>query len=156
MLFALLALPSCYQYVPVETATPGSGERFAFEISDQGRVGLGERLGPGVSLIEGRLVGTEGEQYLISVFRVATINGESSAWSGETMRLDRNYVSRVRERELNRTRTVAAATAASVVVVAVVLTTGLAGFFTGTDDDRNPPDPPVDFRPLTTVVPIPN
>lgn len=151
----MLTLPSCYTHVPVESATPPMGERFTFEISDQGRVDLAERIGPGIARIEGRLVGMENDQYLVSVNRVVSISGESSGWSGETIRLDRGIVSRLRERQLSRTRTAAVAAGVTAALVAIVLTTDLEGLFTGDDDEIGPIEPPpTDFRPGKAVRPI--
>jgi hypothetical protein len=111
----------------------------SFIISDQGRVGLGDRMGPGIARIEGRMVGTEGDLYVVNVFRTAEIGGSTSVWSGEEMRLNRNFVSRLEGRQLSKTRTWLAAGAATSVVVAFIMTRGLAGLFGG--DEHTPPDP---------------
>ena len=113
---------ACYKSVPLDTSTPPVGETVSFIISDQGRIGLGDRLGPGIARIEGRMVGTEGEQYVINVFRTAEIGGTTSVWAGEEMRLNRNFVSRLEARQLNKTRTWLAAGVASSVVVAFIMT----------------------------------
>jgi len=132
----LLAVASaCYKSVPLDTSTPPVGETVSFIISDQGRIGLGDRLGPGIARIEGRMLGTEGEQYVINVFRTAEIGGTTSVWAGEEMRLNRNFVARLEGRELSKTRTWLAAGAATSVVVAFIVTRGLTGIFGGNDDD---------------------
>lgn len=146
-LLALVWLPSCYTYVPVESPTPPVGETVSFEITDRGRVGLAERMGSGIRSIEGRVIGAEGDRYVVNVFRVATIDGTSSAWSGETIRLERDFVSRARERQLSRSRTWLAAAVATGVIVVLVTQTGLSGFFDA-EEDPDPIDPdPTDARP---------
>lgn len=146
-LLALAWLSGCYTYVPVESSTPPVGETVSFEITDRGRVSLAERMGTGIRSIEGRVMGAEGDQYVVSVFRVASIDGQSSAWSGETIRLDRDFVSRAHERRLSKSRSWLAAAVMTGVIVAVVTTTGLAGFFDD-DDIELPPEPnPDDLRP---------
>ena len=133
----LFGASACYKSVPLETSTPPVGQTVSFIISDQGRVGLGDRLGPGIARIEGRMLATEGEQYVINVFRTAEIGGSTSVWSGEEMRLNRNFVSRLEARQLSTTRPWLAAGAASSVIVAFILTRGLNGLFGG--DDEGPP-----------------
>ena len=136
----LFVASACYQSVPLETSTPPVGQTVAFIISDQGRVGLGDRMGPGIARIEGRMMGTEGDQYVVSVFRTAAIGGATSVWSGEEMRLNRSFVSRLEGRELSKTRTWLAAGVATSVVVAFIASRGLNGLFGG--DDHSPPEPP--------------
>jgi hypothetical protein len=135
----LVVASACYKSVPLETSTPPVGQTVSFIISDQGRVGLGDRMGPGITRIEGRMLGTEGDQYVVSVFRTAALGGSTSVWSGEEMRLDRNFVSRLEGRELSKSRTWLAAGAATSVVVAFIVTRGMSGLFNG--DDHNPPEP---------------
>ena len=142
----LLVVPACYKSVPLETSTPPVGETVSFIISDQGRVELTDRMGPGLLRIDGRVVRTEGDQYVISVFRTAAIGGATSLWSGEEMRLNRTLVSRLEGRQLSKSRTWLAAGAATSVVVAFVMTRGLTGLFGG--DDNGPPEeePPQSSR----------
>ena len=142
----LLVVSACYTSVPLETSTPPVGETVSFIISDQGRVGLGDRMGPGIARIDGRMLGTEGDQYVVNVFRTAAISGTTSVWSGEEIRFDRNFVSRLEGRQLSKSRTWLAAGAATSVLVAFIMTRGLSGLFGG--DERPPPDPipPVESR----------
>jgi hypothetical protein len=142
----LLVVSGCYKSVPLETSTPPVGQTVSFVISDQGRVGLGDRLGPGIARIEGRMLGTEGDQFLVSVFRTSAISGTTSVWSGEEMRLDRNFVSRLEGRELSKTRTWIAAGVATSVLVAFIMSKGLNGIFGEEDGERPGPDPPQSSR----------
>ena len=142
----LVVVPACYKSVPLETSTPPVGETVSFIISDQGRVQLTDRMGPGLLRIEGRMVGTEGDQYVISVFRTAAIGSGTSLWSGEEMRLDRNLVSRLEGRQLSKSRTWLAAGAATSVVAAFIMTRGLTGLFGGDDDGPPEGEPPQSSR----------
>ena len=140
----LMVLAGCYRRVPVAaTSTPPVGETLSFLISDRGRVGLGERMGPGVARIDGRLVETEGQQYVVSVFRVADITGQTSTWSGETIRLDREFVDRMQGRQLDKGRTWMLAAGVTAAVVYLIASRGLSGLFDGDDgpgEDDDPPD----------------
>lgn len=141
----LPVLQACYTYAPVQTTTPPVGETVLLQISDRGRVGLGERLGPGVAHIEGRVTQTNGDEYAINVFQVAYINGERSMWSGELVRLDRDFVAQLQERKLSKSRTWIAAGAATVAVTAFMASRGLLGFWTG-DPEQPTTEPPVSLR----------
>ena len=142
----LVVVSACYQSVPLETSTPPVGETVAFIINDQGRVELGNRVGQGVLRIEGRMVGTEGEQYVINVFRTSSIGGSTSLWSGEEVRVNRNLVSRLEGRQLSKSRTWLAAGAATSVVAAFIMTRGLTGLFGGDDDGPPEGEPPQSSR----------
>jgi len=141
----LMFAAGCYRYVPVETTVPPVGQVIAFQISDRGRVDLADRFGPGVARIEGRVVGAEGEQYVISVSRVAQIDGESALWSGETIRLDRGLVGRLERRELSKTKTWLMAAGVTTTVVALIASASLTGLFGG-DEPGDPPRDPPDTR----------
>ncbi len=140
-IFAVTALQGCYSYTPLETASVPIGETVELQVSDLGRVELSERLGRGVSTIEGRVTGTEGDQYLLDVFGISYLNGDHSKWSGESMRLDRGFVERASSRRLSKGRTWAAAGIAAVVVGTFIATQGLAGFAWGGRDKPEPPPP---------------
>jgi hypothetical protein len=135
VLIAAAVLQGCYTYVPLQTTTsPTVGERMVFHISDRGRVELGDRLGPGVTAIEGRVASNGSDVMSVSVIGVSYVSGERSTWSGETMRLDPGHVQFMRARRLDKGRTWLAAGAATVVVGAFIASRGLLGAFTGERD----------------------
>jgi hypothetical protein len=136
---------ACHTYIPVESSTPPVGETFAFLISDRGRIGLADRLGPGVARIEGRMTGTEGNEYLISVRSVALLNGTTDSWSGETMRLDRDFVDRLQRKELSKTRSWLLAGAVAGGVAVLIASKGLTEVF-GQDEREPPKEPPPEQR----------
>lgn len=149
----LLVISGCYKSVPLETSTPPVGQTVSFIISDQGRVGLGDRMGAGIARIEGRMLGTEGDQYLVSVFRTAAIGGATSVWAGEEMRLDRSFVSRLEGRKLSKTRTWITAGIATSVLAAFIISKGLNGIFGSDDHTPLPPEPPISSRAPHTIRP---
>lgn len=116
---ALLALPACYDYVPVQTA-PTVGEQIALDVTDKGRVELADRFGPGLLRVEGRLVADSAEQFVMNVYGVTQIDGSSSVWSGERLRIPHEYVAQVQGRELSKAKTVVAAVAATAAVVGFI------------------------------------
>lgn len=118
----------CYRYVPMYSGAPLPGERYTFEISDQGRVGLADRLGPGVTKVEGTLVRQADDAYVVSVAGIESIGGGSAHWSGEQVPVRQEYVRGVERREFSRGRTAVAIGAAAVAIGAFIATRGLGGF----------------------------
>ncbi len=134
---------ACYAYAPTVSPTLQPGQRVALGISDQGRVAVGDRLGSGVMTVEGRLASVEGEELVVGVDRVTLIGGTTSTWSGEQVRLRRDYVARVEERRLSPRRTLIAVAGAAAVIGVMIATASLTGFGSGAGKDR-PRDPPPD------------
>ena len=138
---SVLAGTGCYTYVPLETASPPVGETLLFQINDRGRVGL-ESFGSGLVRVEGRLTSVDARDYVMDVFRVTQLNGARSTWSGESVRLDKEFVGQLQRRQLSRTRTFALAGGITAGVAVLVGSKGLIGVFSG-DPDEKPPDDPV-------------
>ena len=107
----------CYTYVPLNSS-PLVGSDVAVDISDAGRVALGDRLGPGVTRLEGRVAEQTPDELVLTVKSVSQVNVGRSRWSGESIRLRRDYVAR---------RTAAAVGAAVLGVVAGFVTRSLIG-----------------------------
>lgn len=124
---ALVALPACYDYVPVTTSPP-VGEIVALDITDRGRVDLADRFGPGVGRIEGRLMSAASDQYVVAVSRVTQINGETAAWTGEKVTLSRDVVGSVQNRKFARGRSA---------LIAAVATAGVVGFIISRNGNSN-------------------
>ena len=116
----------CYTYVPLNSS-PLVGSDVAVDISDAGRVALGDRLGPGVTRLEGRVAEQTPDELVLTVKSVSQVNVGRSRWSGESIRLRRDYVARSEQRQLSRGRTAAAVGAAVLGVVAGFVTRSLIG-----------------------------
>lgn len=152
VVLAALQGGGCYRYAPLETGVPPVGETVELQISDRGRVELGDRLGRGVSKIEGRLTGVTAEQYELNVAAVSFLNGETSRWSGESMRLARDVVETAAVRTLDKRRSWITAAVVAVGVTAFIATRGLLVDFFG--DAGEPPTtepPPISLRPRSTI-----
>jgi hypothetical protein len=144
---ALLALQGCYIYAPVQSPVPPTGQSVVLNISDRGRVALGERLGPGVTRIQGRVTSVEDESVSMSVAAVGYISGERSLWSGESVSLSRDFVNTVEVRQLSKSRTWMLVGATTVVVGTFIATHGLTAFFNDLpNDDGGPDGGPISFR----------
>lgn len=146
VLGAVPAALGCYQYAPLDTAAGvQAGEHVAVEISDKGRTELSDRLGSGVLRLEGTLTRADSADLVMNVWRVAQLGGPAARWSGESVRLRREYASRVHTRTLNHGRTylVAGATVAGLVLFTRQF--GLLGFASDNGGNDEPP-PPVSSR----------
>jgi hypothetical protein len=142
----LPALQACYTYTPLATPAPATGETYVFDVSDRGRVDLAERFGAGLTEIEGRLAGIENAQYLINVFRVSHLNGQTAQWSGETSRISQTNIGTVRGRKLSRGRTAFAVAGGTAAIVAILASTGLLGQWTGDPEGSGDGEPPISVR----------
>jgi hypothetical protein len=124
-----LLTTACYAYSPVET-TPQAGAQVALEVTDEGRVALSDKIGPGVVRLEGTLAGTEGDELLVDASAVRQVRGYITDLGGLRVRLPRRYVTRMDERRLSRTR--------SLLVVGGVVAV-VAAFFTAKISGRSTP-----------------
>src|SRR5688500_14575304 len=126
VLFLLVWASGCYAYHPVVT-TPAPGTRMAFDLNDQGRVGMRSVIGPEISRVEGALVRNSDTAYVIEVWETRGMYGMASRWGGEPVSLRREYVDGVTVRRLSRPRTVVAVLGAAAAAVAFILTRDLLG-----------------------------
>jgi hypothetical protein len=117
----------CYRYVPLIETAPRVGDHYTFEISDQGRVGLADRLGPGVLKVEGLLVRQGDDAYVVSVAGIETVTGGSAHWSGEQVPVREEYVRGVERREFSKGRTAVAIGAAAAALGVFIATRALTG-----------------------------
>jgi len=138
----MLANTGCYTYVPVMSTAPQPGEHVAFDLTDMGRVRLNDQLGGNVSRVEGMVSASEGNDYLVSVTRVAYFNAPSANWSGERVRLSRDVVARVEERKFSKGRTLLVVGGALAGIAAFVLTRSILGGGTEEGDTGPPKLPP--------------
>jgi hypothetical protein len=136
---ALLLLPNvigCYSTQMVAGRAVSPGSEVIVTVNDKGRVGLGERMGPGVLKITGRLAAQTDSVMTVNVASVEYLEAGSSIWSGEQVRIPADYVAMVNERTLSRSRSWLAAGAAVAAVVVSAVALDLTGAFSGDGGDR--------------------
>ena len=95
---------ACFAYTPVQTP-PAPGAQIALEVTDQGRVVLNDKIGPGVVRLEGTLAGVEGGELLVDAQAVKQVRGYISDLGGVRVRLPQQYVTRMDERRFSRKKT---------------------------------------------------
>jgi hypothetical protein len=134
----LPALQACYEYVPIATPAAPIGKIVQLQVTDRGRVGLGDRFGPGVQEIEGRVVAEQGDSLTISVNRVTNISGESTQWNGDTTRVDRGFIALLKGKQISTARTVLLV-ATGVAAIYIMASTKLLGAFSSSEDEPSGP-----------------
>lgn len=117
---------ACYAYVPVQTP-PAPGAQIALEVTDQGRVALNDKIGPGVVRLEGTLAGVEGSELLVDAQAVKQVRGYISDLGGVRVRLPQAYVTRMDERRFSRSKTLLVAGGIVGAVAAFFITKGFSG-----------------------------
>ena len=117
---------ACYAYTPVRTP-PTPGSQVALEVTDEGRVALNEKIGPGVVRLEGTLAGVEGNDLLVDATAVRQVRGYISDLGGVRVRLPQQYVTRMDERQLSRKRTLLMGGIIAGVVAAFFIAKGVSG-----------------------------
>ena len=117
---------ACYAYTPVQTP-PAPGAQIALEVTDEGRVALNDKIGPGVVRLEGTLAGVEGGELLVDAQSVRQVRGYLSALGGVRVRLPQRYVTRIDERRLSRKKTFLVAGGIVGAVAAFFVTKGFGG-----------------------------
>jgi hypothetical protein len=147
VIFSVLSA-GCYSLQPALGPAPKNGDQVAFEITDQGRVFLGGAMGPEIGQVEGRLLESENGEYVLGVTSVRTIRGGVQVWSGERVRIEKQYVSRMYEKKFSKGRTFVMGVVA--VGGAVFLFGRSLGVFGGGD---TPVTPPIDTFPSLVARP---
>jgi hypothetical protein len=139
---------ACYSYVPrVDSTAPRPGERIALQVSDQGRVDLGDQLGPGVDRVEGTLVSVDDGQYVMSVASVQNVRHQTSHWSGERVPIRKANVTRLEQRRFSIARTSLAVGGAALAVALLVSTHALESIGLIGDRGGEGGPPPESLRP---------
>jgi hypothetical protein len=115
------------------------GKEISFELNDQGRVAVGDRLGPELLRIDGRLLSVADSQFELSVAAVRGIGGDVTRWSGETVRIQQAYTKQVFERRLDKRRTTYFVAGVVATVAAFIATRSLVGGGDPRLDTKEPP-----------------
>jgi hypothetical protein len=139
MVATLSLLQACYSYARVDSpaATP-SGRYVELQITDRGRVGLGERFGEGVRQISGTVVAQQANNLMLSVDRINNIDGAMDRWAGDTTQIDRDFIGSMTERRFSASRTALLVISAGGAIY-VTMATGLLG--SGRDRAEEPTGP---------------
>lgn len=139
-----VSLTGCYTYVqrPVAEAAPNT--RVAAEISDAGRIALGEQMGSEVARIEGEVVQSSDSAMHLMVSEVRYLNGTSNKWEGQEVTLRPQDIKAFSQRTYSKQQSVIMAIVvggAIALAIAAAAFTGLIGGNSGQDKPGPGPDP---------------
>lgn len=139
---AVLLLPvvlgGCYTYAPYLHDRPQPASVMEIQLNDRGRVAMEDNVGPEVRSLEGQIVEADDSLFVLSVRRVTGLDGNTSRWAGEHVRIRPEHVRLMREKKLSAGRTamfVGSLTASAMVFIA-------AGSLNVFGSDRNDPSGP--------------
>ena len=119
----------CYALQPVTStgSGPEPGMKLALDVNDAGRVALGGSMGPEIGQIEGLLVSQQNGEYVVAVSAVRFLRGGEQIWTGEQVRIKKEYVGTTYERRFHRGRTIALSTALAGGLLAIAVSQDLFG-----------------------------
>jgi hypothetical protein len=130
----------CYSFAPAPMA-PAPGTQMVLGLNDQGRVTLGQSVGPAAQTIEGTLRAKNDSAYLIAVSSVRYFNGGTNMWSGEPLSVNTSLVQQAQERRFSPSKTALAVAVAAGAVLSFVLSRSL---FASSSPDKTPVTGPPD------------
>jgi len=101
----LLLSVGCYYYQPLSAPAPEPGTYLQVMLTDSGTSHFWSYLGPDVGDLRGRVLTADPQAIGLSVESVDLRHGQVLGWKGETVTLGRQFVARLDERRLSKTRT---------------------------------------------------
>ena len=138
--FLMGVTTGCYTYTPIPAAAPAPGTDILVGLNDQGRLTLGQSVGPAAQQIEGTVQSQSDSAYVLSVSSVSYFNGGINKWSGEPLTINRTLINDVKERRFSQSKTALVVIGASVALLAVIFHNSL--FATGGPEKQGNPPPP--------------
>ena len=146
----LMTLASgCYSMNPAKGVEPQVGSRVAFDVNDAGRAALSGTMGQEIGQVDGRLLGQEDGEILMSILTVRFLRGGEQVWSGEQVRLKKEYLGARYDRRFSAGRTAALAAVTLGGVGAFLATRSLLG--SGQDDNPGGCENPDTCNPNTRL-----
>lgn len=140
LLLLTLLLSGCYTSRPIATPVPVPGTRITAGLTQGGAAEVAALIGPHARSVEGVVVGVVGErEWQLSMIRVEQTDGQGVFWNREVVTLPASAFHDVRERQLDRRRSVILAGG---IVGAALLLGQLFGAIGGSGEDGSVPPPP--------------
>jgi hypothetical protein len=137
--WSLLLQEGCYKSLPLQQGPAPVAQKVWVFLNDRGRAALSDRLGSAVDRVEGTVAAADDSAYVLSVSRVFQLNGYSNGWTGESVKVAREYTTGFQVRQLDRFRTTMVAGGAAVAVIGFFVTRSLVGGGTPPSDAGSPP-----------------
>jgi hypothetical protein len=103
---ALALQIGCFSYLPVQSTPPSPAQQVGIVINDRGRVLLGDRVGPSVDRIDGKVISRQDGTIVLDVYRVTDLRGNTATWTGERVAIPEEAVLGYRARKLSKFKSV--------------------------------------------------
>jgi hypothetical protein len=134
------SMTGCYTYIrrPISEAAPKA--QVSAEITDAGRIALGEQVGSEVARIDGEIVQRTDSALRVTVSEIRYLNGTSNQWQGQEVTLRPQDVKSLTQRTYSRQRSMLAAVALGGLAALAILTAALTGVFSGGQGQDKPGD----------------
>ena len=142
MMLLLPNVTGCYESLAVRSTALPAGAQVSLAITDRGRVALGPQMGEGVLRLNGKLAHASDSLYVVRVSSVEYAAAPTGHWTGEEIKVPRDYVASVAERRLSRKRSwlmAGIAVGALVVLAAAIKIIGGGSVSDGTIPDNPSP-----------------
>lgn len=144
LMLAVLGAPlaGCYENVPV-SGPLAPGLPVAFEVSDESRLALRDRIGRDADRVEGIVVAATEQALTLRMEKVVDLRGEDTKWNGEEVAFARRDATRTYHRRLDKVRTYVTVGLVAGLTLAFAASAGaLTGLGGGTLDPPAPPPAP--------------
>ena len=99
----------------------------ALVLNDQGRAAVADSVGPGVRRVDGTLVRSTNDRWVVAVSELLDIDGRRTKWSGETVGFQRAYVAIPQERQFSKRRTILLVSTVAAGLATIIATRHLFG-----------------------------
>jgi len=99
----------------------------ALVLNDQGRVAVADSVGPGIRRVDGTLVRSTNDRWVVAVSELLDIDGRLTKWSGETVGFQRAYVAVPQERRFSKKRTILMVSTVAAGLATIIATRHLFG-----------------------------
>lgn len=132
----------CYSYLPQTGSEVTLNSIVAADITDAGRIALGERVGPEVKSIQGKVVEQSDTAIRVLVSQVTYLNGMENQWQGQEVSLRTQDVKSFTKRTFSRSRTVIAIGAIAAGLLLTFLSLDFLGLTSGDSGRDKPGEPP--------------
>jgi len=137
----------CYTYAVKPVSDVSQNATVTADINDAGRVALGQRVGPEVMRVEGKVVERSDTSVRLLVSEVTYLNGSTQEWQGQEVGLRAQDMKSVTQRSFSRSRTALFIGVVAIGVVATILGLNFLGVTNGDpNNDKGKEPPPVSTR----------
>ena len=132
----------CYSYAVRPVSEVSQNATVTVDINDMGSVALGDRVGPEVMRLEGKVVQRSDTTVRLLVSHVTYLNGNTEEWQGQEVGLRVQDVKLVTQRTFSRSRTALLIGAIAVGFVATILSLNFLGITSGDPNRDKGTEPP--------------